>query len=345
MMNQKNTLSILSTIMVALVCACMVSCDDENDPEPKVQEEQFSVCTLNVDGLVGLDNPGPEYTPVIGQWLTQGGFDFIGVQEDFDYDQELSGPFAEGYDFDCWGGGMMNGVKLIYEPNEENPEKIRFNTDGLKGFWKKGLKVERTDSVRWNRNCGYFAHAWDENVVKGFRRYEVTTPLGHQLVIYNMHMDAGDTEEELAGTDEEDRLVRMSQWRQLRDYIMAHLDHRPIIIMGDLNTYYVRDSVESQVINVINRSGRATITDAWIQQEKGGKYPSMGDTRIQYDSPTSGWTVNGEAPDKVFFINPTASNSKLILENVIFHNKTYFREDGVSPLGDHYPLSVHFRIK
>ena len=217
MMNQKNTLSILSTIMVALVCACMVSCDDENDPEPKVQEELFSVCTLNVDGLVGLDNPGPEYTPVIGQWLTQGGFDFIGVQEDFDYDQELSGSFAEGYDFDCWGGGMMNGVKLIYEPNEENPEKIRFNTDGLKGFWKKGLKVERTDSVRWNHNCGYFAHALDENVVKGFRRYEVTTPLGHQLVIYNMHMDAGDTEEELAGTDEEDRLVRMSQWRQLRD--------------------------------------------------------------------------------------------------------------------------------
>ncbi len=36
MMNQKNTLSILSTIMVALVCACMVSCDDESDPEPKV---------------------------------------------------------------------------------------------------------------------------------------------------------------------------------------------------------------------------------------------------------------------------------------------------------------------
>ena len=344
-MSKNNILSVLSTMMAVLMCACMISCDEDKDQEIEVQEEQFSVCTLNVDGLVDLDNPGAEYTPVIGQWLAQGDFDFIGVQENFEYDQELSGPLAEGYDFDSWGGGMMNAVKLIYEPNEENPEKIRFNTDGLKGFWKKGLKVERTDSVRWNHNYGYFAHAWDENVVKGFRRYNVTTPLGHQLVIYNMHMDAGDTEEELAGTDEGDRLARMSQWRQLRDHIMAHLDHRPVIIIGDLNTYYVRDSVESQIINVINKSGRATITDAWIKQEKGGIYTPMGDTRIQDDGPTSGWTVNGEAPDKVLFINPTASKTKLILEKVVFHNTNYFRNDGVTPLGDHYPLSVHFRIK
>lgn len=335
---------LLAAVLVPLFSACFD--DEENDTEVQDPGVPFSVCTLNVDGLAIGNDEGPKeaLTPAIGQWLVNGDFSFIGVQEDFDYDAQLTQPLADAYEYDLWGSGMMNNPQMSLEEGGENG-LARFNTDGVKGFWKKSLTGARTDSVRWKDNYGYFAHSWDENVVKGFRRYEISTPEGRQLVIYNMHMDAGDEAEELAGLDEEDRKARMSQWRQLRDYVMEHLDQRPVIILGDLNTYYVRDSVKSQVIDVINQSGRATITDAWIQQEKNGQYPAMGDTRIQADSPTSGWTVNGEAPDKIFYINPKGATCKLELDSVVFHNKNYFREDGVTPLGDHFPLSAHFRIK
>ncbi|MBP5381454.1 MAG: hypothetical protein J6Y39_06985 [Bacteroidaceae bacterium] len=337
----------LSLMIIVCIGAMLASCDNDNTNITNREGELFSVCTLNVDGLIAgnLEGPNALYTPVIGEWLTNGSFSFMGVQEDFEFDPELSAPLAEGFNRDTWGGGMQNEAKFIYETGEDNTPIVRFNTDGLNAFWKKDLIVERTDSVRWTDNCGYFAHAWDENVVKGFRRYDVTTPEGNQLVIYNMHMDAGDEEEELQGLDEADREARISQWKQLRDYIMAHLDQRPVIILGDLNTYYVRDDVKAQIIDVINQSGYATITDAWIQQKRKGEYTPMGDTRIQPDSPTSGWTVNGEAPDKILYINPIGATCKLELVSVTFHNQTYFREDGTTPLGDHYPLSAQFRIK
>lgn len=336
--------------LLAFLPLAIISCDDEedgkNDTEWQEPGEPFSVCTLNVDGLGVGNDEGPKetLTPVIGKWLADGSFDFIGVQENFDYNDELTAPLSEGYNFDLWGSGMLkNPITILEEGGDYG--LARFNTDGVKGFWKNNITGERTDSVRWTDNWGYFAHAWDQNVVKGFRRYELSTPEGNQLVVYNMHMDAGDEAEELAGLDEEDRKARMSQWRQLRDYVMEHLDTRPIIILGDLNTYYVRDSVKSQVIDYINQSGCASIVDSWIQQELGGQYPSMGDTRIEPDSPTSGWTVNGEAPDKILYINPKGANTKLELDSVVFHNKNYFREDGTTPLGDHFPLSAYFRIK
>ena len=334
---------------VALLSSCDNDDDIKNISDAKMLDEGelFSVCTLNVDGLqIGnSDGPKKELTPVIGKWLADSSFSFIGVQEDFDYDAELTAPLTENYNYDIWGGGVLNNTKVIFE-NDGLFGKARFNTDGVKSFWKKELIATRTDSMSWNDNYGYFAHAWDENVVKGFRCYNVTTSEGRQVVIYNMHMDAGDEDEELKGKDEEDRRVRMCQWRQLRDYIMDHLDNRPIIILGDLNTYYVRDSVKTQFIDFINDSGRATVADAWIQKARDSQYPPMGDTRIQADNIYSGWTVNGEAPDKILYINPVDCTYKLQLVSVKFHNdNSYFRSNGVTPLGDHFPLSAVFRLK
>ena len=55
--------------------------------------EEFTVATLNVDGLptdvigipINSDGPGERYTPEIADYLLQKGYDIIGLQENFNY--------------------------------------------------------------------------------------------------------------------------------------------------------------------------------------------------------------------------------------------------------------------
>ena len=93
----------LATTYLTLFTAC--SEDEGNDPEVQDPGVPFSVCTLNVDGLSIGNDEGPKeaLTPAIGQWLVNGDFSFIGVQEDFDYDAEFASPLAEAYEYDLWG--------------------------------------------------------------------------------------------------------------------------------------------------------------------------------------------------------------------------------------------------
>ena len=97
----------------------------------------FTVCTLNVDGLpaydfVNNDGPDTKYTPVISRYLADHNFDFIGVQENFDFDQELGRYLTANYDHDSWAGGMSpnnlfdDGDYLGWTIRGEMPDKILY---------------------------------------------------------------------------------------------------------------------------------------------------------------------------------------------------------------------------
>ena len=86
------------------------------------------------------------------------------------------------------------------------------------------------------------------------KRRDVTLPGGEEVVIYNMHMDASNNRDEMKHNDGKDKAARLAQWQQLRDYIMAHLDGRPVIVAGDMNSLYHRDPVKTQFIDAINAS-------------------------------------------------------------------------------------------
>lgn len=244
----------------------------------------FTICTLNVDGLpaydfVNDDGSDTKYNPVISRYLADHHFDFIGVQENFDFDQELGRCLTANYDHDSWAGGMSPS-NLI----DDGVHPFVFHTDGCKAWWKSHLKTVRTDSVRWNNRYGYGNHCRDEAATKGFRRYEVTTTDGFQLVVYNMHMEASEDYDEVGGNDSLDRDCRSKQWVQLRAHIMSRLDQRPVLVIGDFNTYYCRDNMKSVFIDAINASGRATCGDAWIEKCKDGVYPELEkDTKIKDD--------------------------------------------------------------
>jgi len=314
----------------------------------------FSVCTLNVDGLpafdfVNNDGPDTEFTTVISRYLADKAFDFIGVQENFNFDKELGRCLIANYDHDSWAGGMT--LDNLFN---DHIHVAVFHTDGCKAWWRSNHNVVRTDSIRWNDRYGYADHCLDEAATKGFRRYEITTTDGYQLVVYNMHMEASERWDEVGGTDDEDRACRLKQWIQLREHIFSKLDTRPVLVIGDFNTYYCRDDMKANFIDAINASGRATCGDAWIEKCRGGVYPALEeDKKIKDDGDWLGWTIRGEMPDKILYINPTGGHSVELLSctyDNAQNSRDYFKPSGYAkdheePLGDHFPLFATFRLK
>lgn len=319
--------------------------------ENMVNGETFTLATLNVDGMpkeilffdVNTEGPVEEYSPVIARYMINKKFDIILTQENFNYNAPLTAPFdSAGYRHDIWGGGI--DVELAFDRLQggEDLEGI-FHIDGLTAFWSPKLQVVREDSVRWTAGHGLFDHGWDTMVRKGFRKYDVKLEGGNHVVVYNMHMDASSEDDEVKGKDGPDRRARMVQWRQLRNHILAHLDIRPIIVTGDLNSYYERDSICSQVFSVIEQTGRATVGDAWITLERGGKFPDMVKGPVTNDPGSTTWALKGQTLDKIIYINPTGGPHLKPL-TVSVDSATYVRADGKTPLGDHAPLSTKFRF-
>ena len=304
----------------------------------------FSVATLNVDGLpqkilvakVNPDGPGGGGSVRIGRYLQKRGYDMVFMQEDFNYHEELTVPLEDDYQMDSWSGDVdVDGHQIDFLHLQNH----RFVCDGLMGGWQKGIMLTSSSSTPWTANFGKFSHALDEMVTKGFRRYELTLPDGQQIVVYNMHMDAGDIVDEREGNDSHDRAARLMQWNQLRDDILSHLDTRSVIVVGDLNSYYCRDQIKSNFIDVIEATGLATVCDAWVELENGGKYPDPVSGIVCCE--TDGNILeSGEVLDKVLYINPTGGTG---IHAISYQLDTVgYRHNG-KMLGDHYPVSVTFQ--
>lgn len=309
------------------------------------EAETFSIATLNVDGLpqkvlvakVNADGPGGGGSVRIGRYLQKRGYDMVFMQEDFNYHEELTVPLEDDYLTDSWTGDVgVDGRQIDFLHLQNH----RFECDGLMGAWKNGITLTSASRTPWTANFGKFSHALDEMVTKGFRRYELTLTGGQQIVVYNMHMDAGDTADEREGKDSLDRDARLKQWNQLRDDILTRLDMRPIIIVGDLNSYYCRDQIKNKFIDEIDATGLAKVYDAWVELQNGGKYPDPVEGVVCCE--TDGNILeSGEVLDKVLYINPTSGTEIHAVSYKL--DTTGYQHDG-KMLGDHYPVSVTFQI-
>lgn len=326
---------ILGMVVAAMMVTVNVNAQDTGT---------FSIATLNVDGLpqkilvakVNADGPGGGGSVRIGRYLQKRGYDMVFMQEDFNYHEELTVPMEDDYQMDAWSGNVdVDGHQIDFLHLQNH----RFECDGLMGAWQKNIQLTSASRTPWTASFGKFSHALDEMVTKGFRRYELTLTDGLQIVVYNMHMDAGDTADEREGKDLHDRDARLMQWNQLRDDILSRLDTRPVIVVGDLNSYYCRDQIKSNFIDVIAATGRATAQDAWVELQNGGKYPDPVDGIVCCE--TDGNILeSGEVLDKVLYINPTGGTG---IHAVSYRLDTEgYRHDG-KMLGDHYPVSVTFQ--
>lgn len=333
----KTKLWFIAAILIICGAGLFGSCSNNDN---FVNTEEFTITTLNVDGLpqevlsasVNPDGPGEMYTPLIGKFLNEKGCDFIAVQENFNFNAQLCSVLDSNYEHDAWCGGIA--------PSKNDGQ--RFLIDGLNGFWRQGLTVGLTDSVAWTHSYGLMDHANDALATKGFRRYDLRLASGIELVVYNLHMDASMDDDERTGADKPDREARMAQLRQLRTYLLELLDHRPIIVAGDMNCYYARDSVKQQFIDYINATGRATAADVWITLERNGNYPALEQGSVMQDEGAKGWMRQGETLEKMIYINPQGGTQLTPVEFCIDSTR-YIRTDG-TPLGDHFPLTAKFTI-
>jgi len=326
-------------MMVAILTICVTQAGYAQEAKT------FSITTLNVDGLpqkilvakVNPDGPGGGGSVRIGRYLQKRGYDMVFMQEDFNYHEELTVPLEDDYQADAWSGDVgVDGRQIDYLHLQNH----RFECDGLMGVWKNGITLTSTSSTPWTANFGKFSHALDEMVTKGFRRYELTLTDGLQIVVYNMHMDAGDTADEREGKDSLDRDARLKQWNQLREEILTRLDTRPVIVVGDLNSYYCRDQIKSNFIDEIDATGRAKVYDAWVELQNGGKYPAPVDGIVCCEA-NGNILESGEVLDKVLYINSTSGTEIHAVSYKL--DTTDYQHDG-KMLGDHYPVSVTFQI-
>lgn len=325
--------------LLLLVAACQRS--------PLVEpEERLSVATLNVDGLpekilflnVNPDGPGHYYTSPIGAFLLEENFDFIATQENFNYAQVLFNLMDATYEHDQWQGGInLSKTDIQLYP-------LMFKTDGLVGFWKTdAMRCTAEKATTWNEAYGLVHHASDELAAKGFRRMEMALSSGTKVVFYNLHMDASEDADELTGADAPDQEVRLKQWDQLLSDILQHLDSRPIIILGDTNCFYEHDPVKAHFFDVINESGKATAHDVRLELNFDGVFPEYRESVVT-DADRNAWMLQGEMLDKIIYINPLGGVQLEPLDYKV-HHQNYVRDDGITPLGDHFPVSATFRVK
>ena len=299
-------------------------------------QSTLSVLSLNVDGLPGQiyffnvnqDGPKSAGSERISEYLRTKDCDILCLQEDFNYRWEIWSQLFAGYNHDEWSGGIITEEANIDFAHLQN---LKFPCDGLNMVWKKDHQSTNYQRVAWDKSFGKFSHDFDDMVTKGFRRHEITLANGHKVVVYNMHMDASSDRDEQKNNDAKDKEARLSQWIQLRQDILDNLDTRPVIIAGDMNSFYHRDPIKTEFIDVINATGKAEVKDAWIEKCNDGIYPDLGST-----------ILSDETLDKILYVNPT--DGDIIHPIIVVLDTEGYTYKG-KPMGDHSPLIATFEFE
>lgn len=298
----------------------------------------FKVAALNVDGMpqsvkiasvydlkLNEDGPGADGSVSIGQYIEASGIDLLALSEDFNFFQEINGT-APSY------ATMTQRERIPTEVGvgDLNNSLFPFDTDGLNLMYKNNLTVNSESMTAWNEHysptTNYVVidvpdqNGADGMIDKGFRFYQVQMAPGVVVDVYILHMDAE--------TDPGDNAARASQIDQLMAAVNTNDNGNPIIIMGDTNCRYTRDPLESTII-------AAGFSDPWIDLERDGVYPQMGDESLIVGD--LGYQ-KGEVVDKVFYKDGT--NVKLDATKYFVDAEGYTDEGGL--LGDHPPVIVTF---
>lgn len=315
----------------------------------------FTVATLNVDGMpqtinfggiyqyeLNMDGPGSEGSTKIGQYLQNSGYDLIATSENFNYNQQI---MAEAVDY-------TSGTIRTSIPENVSAEDFGqlitnrlfpIDTDGLSLISKKTIPVSGETWVPWetiystNENIAWIeipsGNGADGMIKKGYRFYQVEIAEGVTIDVYILHADADSQEGDIA--------ARTKQFQQLATAINANTNGNPIIVMGDTNCRYTRDTLKTDFIDATG------MTDAWVElirKEEG--YPEYGTPPlVAVDKVGEGETgvpyPYCEVVDKIFYLNNPDSPVQLKALEYNIDTVNYVDEEGA--LGDHWPVSVKFQ--
>lgn len=190
------------------------------------QDGMMRVLSYNVAGLPeALSGSNPVVnTPLMSPLLNN--FDLVLAQEDFSYHAELSADAEHPYQSTPGGGGGLG--------------------DGLNRFSQSAF--ENFERVGWIECNGTVDSGSDCLTQKGFSvaRHELAP--GTEVDVYNLHMDAGGSADDIA--------ARQAQIQQILETISTRSIDRTIIVAGDTNMDEVD---EADFVTLLERAG---LTDA-----------------------------------------------------------------------------------
>ena len=250
----------------------------------------------------------------ISSWLSGINSDIIGVQEDFDYHDILYSDLVNSYSCGTYEGGLLSGgIDIFPYP--------RLEADGLGLMIKNDrVKILEEDCIKWKKSYGYFSHANDKLIEKGFRFYCLLIDGEVKLDLYIVHMDADFYDPVNCPDVSDDVNARKSQLCQIVDYVKGRNKfgiHNPIIIMGDTNSSvkyeWDIENIENNLLIPINRINGLCI------------YESI--------------PGNMRDVDRVFYVNDDKSDYYLLSGNCEFGG------DDVIGLSDHRPLISEFSFR
>lgn len=307
----------------------------------------FTAASYNVDGLPNIevdlvfteiqlnpDGPLEDGTNSISQKLAADAWDIIAFQEDFNFHDNLISSMKDIYTFGKHRG-TVDAKQLLSTAD----------TDGL-GFATLSSKTSFSGEtiVKFNDAYGDVFDGANTCVKKGFRYYTVTLKGGAEIDVYITHMNSGSKEGHIN--------ARASQFQQLAEYIVAHDNGRPVLILGDFNARYTRDNIQTNFHNNLG-DFKKYLSDAWVELVDkydidgnrlyaAGVYPESGSSLVVEDKYDSNNKVNdiqctqqgGEVVDKILYINNPNSDV------AIFANS--FERDMDYTEADHTPVVSEF---
>lgn len=332
-------------LLLCLLCALPIMAQNS---------KTFKVACLNIDGLpprvdvtgiteVKLNPEGPqtEGTAKMSELVAQKGWDFFGISEAFNYNEQFISKIKDLYSTGTFRDAIptkLNGFQALEYVNlsglnvSEDSVKRSFDTDGLNILYKNSVSVSNEKMVGWKMRNGVTKNGADMLIDKGYRYYTVSLGPGLDIDVYLLHMDAE--------TTERDNVARAVQIKQLVEAIKATDNKRPIIIMGDTNCRYTRDDLKGLLIDNINADSRFEIHDPWVDYMWDGRYPTLGSSSIMVDKYGH---QKGEVVDKIFYINNKDADAQLTAHGYL-QDMDFTNPDG-SEISDHFPIVIKFTIE
>ncbi len=298
-----------------------------------VKTGKFTCATYNVDGLpkkigfitINPDGPGAVGTQKMAAKIAADDWDFFGVSEDFTNHSTLVSGLPE-FTFGTYGGNYTTR-----------------STDGINLAWRSGEGVNATNEtrVKFSSSYGGLTAGANTSISKGFRYYLVTLEDGTQIDVYITHMNTYSS----SGTGHIN--AQHAQLSQIANYIIAHRNGRPAILMGDTNLRYTRHKIKELFIDAIKAVDGLTVADPWIEYPRAGVYPDYPSKSIMAYPTTdpdddcgadgNGYGYQkGEVVDKVFYINDSAAPTQIKANGYLCD------KDGYDGLADHYPVVIEF---
>ncbi|KAJ5681930.1 mannose-binding lectin [Penicillium maclennaniae] len=227
--------------------------------------------------------------------------------------EEIGTYFAEyGYDIINMQEDF-NYHAYIYETDNHT---YRTSTSGGAGIGSGLNTISNYDWVDFTRTKGFTFMRWNPST-------------GVYIDVYNLHADAG--------TEDGDETARNANLQQVADYIDTWSVGNAVIVMGDTNSRYTRSADTG--IRVFKSQN--DLTDAWVQLEQGGVYPTAGADAVVCDNPST--TLKCETVDKVLY---RGSNIVTLDANSFVYDGEEFLNTDADYLGDflsdHNPVLVNF---